>query len=99
MFWEVEQLRPPDSRGQEGKTHWASDPPTVEMKTARRPGKDYFVTEDVAAENEYVLFPNLPVLQTFRHEWIMRRRFRPMVPSVEGVRMPDRQNKKEDRSR
>ena len=99
MFWEVESLRPPASSGHVSKTRWTSDPPTEEMKRERRPGKDYVVADDVAADSDYVVFPDLPVLETFRHEWILRRCFRPMVPSVEGVRMPDRQSEKEGRSR
>ena len=99
MYWEVEQLSPPGRDPDDAKTMWVTEPPTPEMKASRRPSTDYKVREEVGRNPEYVVFPDTEPLKTFRHEWILRRHWRPMVPSVEGVMMPDREKTREGRSR
>ena len=99
MLWEIEQLSPPGRDAEASLTEWTQYPATDEMKTSRRPGVDYKVREGLNNNPEYIVFPATRILATFRHEWILRKCYRPMVPSMDGVKMPDREKTREERCR
>ena len=43
--------------------------------------------------------PDLTALQTLRHEWVLRRRARPLIPCPERTPMPSRTMDHNDRAR
>ena len=67
-------------------------------------GKDYFVNEALltgpacpwGAVN-VVVYPDEPELQSFRHEWILRRLPRPVVPSPLHTTLPHKKHTPEER--
>ena len=64
-----------------------------------KPGIDYKVCEEANQRPEYVVLPELESMKSFRHQWILRRRKRPMVPAPSHTPMPDKQSTREGKSR
>jgi len=113
MLWSAEELPAPakNAKASDGKenlrmdslnipqnkTCWvAAQPESGESKA----GVHYRVNEALKDHPDYVVFPDIPVLQAvFRHTWVLRRNARPFVPQPAGTPMPERAPKREERSR
>ena len=106
MYWTVEPLKPPKSRRStsdspasentsnlkptaEPLTEWIAEPCSDSIPEA---GIHYVVrTKALANNNDYIVYPDSEILQVFRHQWIMCRNKRPLVPQPTKPPMPDRE--------
>ena len=82
MFWEVVHITKP-RKGSEGGislSRWTGV--KVPPESAAQPGVHYVVNGVALSEHhDYVVLPDTPALRgRFRHEWILRRAFRPYAP-------------------
>ena len=101
--WEALPLQPPCKRCDHNFTEWLpggeeyyeehkeDDPPAFLV-----PGTHYALDDRCILPREYVMLPDEPELRIFRHEWILRRRARPMVPSPERTPMPSDRRSRDD---
>ena len=56
---------------------------------AAHPGKDYIAAAAAKpGKDEYHLFPDDEVCDTFRHAWVLVRKVRPQVVVIQGLRRP-----------
>ena len=97
------QKKMPDQReDSEDDVSEEGEDPQPSMKEAGgtwKPGIVYKVCEEANQRPEYVVLPELESMKSFRHQWILRRRKRPMVPAPSHTPMPDKQSTKEGKSR
>ena len=110
MHWTAEKLWPPahSLNWERPVTKWTdvghafylahrSDDPAPELI----PGEHWTVIEpqENPARCDYITFPDRPRLATFRHEWVLVRNHRPMVPAPHGTPLPDKRHGSEERAR
>ena len=63
-------------------------------------GKHYIIDDKgLRDHHDYIVLPNIPVLQQTRHEWVLRRAYRPYVPHPESTPMPDHAASMEDKAK
>ena len=62
-----------------------------------RPGDHYVVVP--CPSGSYDTFPDVPVLQKFRHAWVILRNKRPYVPVLEGAPLPNGNRRPEDNAK
>ena len=106
QYWRPVPLQPPrwyQVRRQEPLTMWLpggeafcrehehDDPPTF-----LDPGEHYVVRGDL--EN-HITYPDDPELHRFRHEWVLQRSKRPLVPRPVRTPMPNASNDREGKAR
>ena len=105
MWWDIEELRNP-LRQRNGWTRWvegsmsnlqAIDLVAADPQFKFQPGVHFVVNEDSLTQGEdnadgdlVVAYPDEPELHRFWHQWVLRRRARPVVPSPECTPMPHR---------
>ena len=71
-------------------------------KGAEAQAGTHFVINEEALKNhpDYVVLPDTPLLSArFRHEWVLRRAFRPYVPQPDSTPMPDHAKNQEERAK
>merc|ERR1712078_874310 len=91
MYWAAEPIFPPCHAKSVGRTMWC--PGGEEYYNTRRdnpgfkltPGKHFKVVED---KSDCITFPNIPVLSTFRHKWVLVRNPWPVVPVFQRAKPP-----------
>jgi hypothetical protein len=89
--WEDSEDAAPDDEDQ--------SPPIKKQKMMWEPGKDYEVREEAKLDPDVVVFPELEAMPSFRHQWILRRRKRPIVPAPTHTPMPDKETSKDGKCR
>ena len=107
MYWEPILLQPPCHHESSENTIWLpggkqyyedhrGDEPLPELI----PGTHYAVNDAILRNKvRFVLFPDESALHIFRHEWVLRRRSRPMTPSPERTPLPHARHSSEQRAR
>ena len=90
-------------QNQADKDDAAKDPDGVQAKRTPpdiwQPGRDYQVRGEVNLKPDVVVFPLIEGMDSFRHQWILRRRKRPIVPAPTHTPMPDKASDKDDKCR
>ena len=73
---------------------------SVPQGSAPRPGTHYAINDEVLCEHhDYVVLPNTEALaRQLRHEWVLRRAFRPFVPQPDSTPLPDTARTHEERA-
>ena len=67
---------------------------------ALEPGVHYRVrTLGFIPTDEYYVYPDAPTLHRFRHEWVLKRRERPVAPAPAAAPMPNFKRSKEENAR
>ena len=101
MFWELHRIPAPRKTADDGiaLSRWTEV--DIPPGSAAEPGLHYVVNDVALSEHsDYVVLPDTPTLRSrFRHEWILRRAFRPFVPQPDTTPMPDRASSAEDRAK
>ena len=103
--WCIEKLHPPPHYEQMYMTHltrWtARGQHLYETRTSdaveMEPGIDYVLVEE-SLERGTIAYPDIPVLERFRHAWYMRPHVRPMVPQPMHTPLPDKRLTKDRRA-
>ena len=110
MFIRIVKLWPPDhlANKEANFTQWTdeglayfeahkSDDPPAELT----PGLHWRVIEpaDNLHRQDYITYPDITFLESFRHEWVMVFQARPFVPQPSGAPMPDKRHSVEERAR
>ena len=92
-----------DGRTAEQRYQQSNDSPDTSIP---EPGKDYFVNEALLTSTEcpwgatnVLVYPDEPELHRFRHEWVLRRLPRPVVPSPVHTLLPHKKHTQEERSK
>lgn len=104
-LWTAELLLPPCSSNNQDRTRWLSggaayyeDHRKDVQGSTLQPGVHYEVVPECASNN-LILLPNDPELRTFRHQWILSRHDRPMVPCPSKTPLPGRNTKTDEAAR
>ena len=91
MYWKIEAVLPPMAAKCGGRTVWCPGREAHYQAHKHdagfklRPGTDYRIAE---TSDEFIVFPDIKVLQSFRHCWVLVRNARPMVPVFTRSKLP-----------
>ena len=112
MWWEPFRLHPPCHSEQYQWTKWIGsgesfykehladdDPPELQPGEHFAVNEEYISSLPPVTRERMLLFPNLPVLHRFRHEWMLRKRCRPVVPCPEASPLPHKSHSQNERAR
>ena len=82
MYWEVLRVPLQSKTTDDGFVLSRWEGVRAEAGSAAQAGKHYVINDDILPElHDYVALPNTAELSDrFRHEWVLRRAFRPFVP-------------------
>ena len=101
MFWEVHRVTSPnsDSNDDVQVSRWTGV--KIQKGSIARAGTHYVINGKVLKDHpDYVMLPDTTRLSTrLRHEWVLRRAFRPFVPQPDRTPMPDRAKNHEERAK
>ena len=111
MWWEPVRLLPPCHSERYQWTRWIGEGHSFYLKhigkddpPELRPGEHFVVSEDyvsslpAATRDRILLYPNLPALRHFRHQWLLRKRCRPLTPSPEASPLPHKMHSPSERA-
>ena len=107
MWWRPVRLWPPCHPQCAGRTEWTDEGfahyeahKNDEAPVPLEPGKHYILRSMGAIpDDEYYAYPDAPNLQRFRHEWVLKRRERPVTPAPSAAPMPNFKRSKEESAR
>jgi len=93
LYWEPHLLKYPRNGDEDGSGRCHAKLTAASEAKLRAdggepliPGVDYVVKE--CGGTDWVPLDNVPAMSTFRHEWILQRRRRPLVPHFKGCPLP-----------
>ena len=107
MYWCPMQITHPgvDDARRTVLTRWTAPGKAKWNQQLRRrepvdltPGVDYVVKAELAECADVVILPDIEPVATLRHQWVLRRRRRPVVPQPAQTPMPDQRTTQEEKT-
>ena len=98
-YWMAEEVPMPNMNTTDGMSLWFSEQEMESRKTkanitsmpedVKLPGIHYGVNEEFFTRHpRYMMFPDVEILHFFRHQWVLKRRERPVCPCPEHTPLP-----------
>ena len=101
MFWEVMRVPKPNTLSEDGiaLSRWTGV--EIAKGSPALAGTHYVINEEALSSHPYdvVLSDTAALTKRFRHDWVLRRAFRPYVLQPDSTPMPDRAPNHEERSK
>jgi len=92
IYWSAKPVLHPEHKDSAGRSRWCKGGKEFYEAHKHDPygpklvaGTHYHVVED---SDDFVVFPEDPVLKVFRHRWVLVRNPRPMVPVFQNTKLP-----------